>query len=205
MDSHQRQRINVDTIIRKMAKKVSFLGRIQQKLTKTSKITIYNSIISPHLDYCSSILLLANEEYLNRMQIIQNREMRIILRCHRWTDVKTMLDKSWVAIDKKTDIWTRLCLYSRSNTTWPQIILHPNCCTQEKLQHTYSGMLMIFVCHGTTAHTHKTLNGMLDWMNSINYRWMWKAVIIWTTLKNKWMNIWNWNIRFDDLLYYVNL
>jgi hypothetical protein len=31
----------------KMAKKVGFLGRIQQKHTKTAKITIYNSIISP--------------------------------------------------------------------------------------------------------------------------------------------------------------
>jgi hypothetical protein len=41
-----------------MANKVGFLGRIQQKLTKTAKITIYNSIILPHLDFCSSILFL---------------------------------------------------------------------------------------------------------------------------------------------------
>jgi hypothetical protein len=62
-----------------MAKKVGFLGRIQQKLTKTAKITIYNSIISPHLDFCSSNLFLSNEEDLNRLQVIQNRAMRIIL------------------------------------------------------------------------------------------------------------------------------
>jgi hypothetical protein len=83
---------HVDTTIKKMEKKVVFLGKLQQKLTKTAKITIYNSIISPHLDYCSSILFLANEEYLNRMQFIQNRAMRIILRFHRRTHVKTMLD-----------------------------------------------------------------------------------------------------------------
>jgi hypothetical protein len=51
----------VDTTIKKIAKEEGFLGKIQQKITKTSKITIYNSIISPHLDYCSSILCLANE------------------------------------------------------------------------------------------------------------------------------------------------
>jgi hypothetical protein len=83
---------HVDTTIKKMANKLGFLARIQQKLTKTAKITVYNSIISPHLDNCSSILFLANEEYLNRMQIIQNRTIRIILRCHRRTHVKTMLD-----------------------------------------------------------------------------------------------------------------
>jgi hypothetical protein len=53
---------------------------------------IYNSIISPHLDHCPSILFLTNEKNLNRMQIIQNRAMRIILRCHRRTYVKAMLD-----------------------------------------------------------------------------------------------------------------
>jgi hypothetical protein len=44
---------HVDTTLKKMAKKVGFLGRIQQKLTRTTKITIYNSIISPHLDSLS--------------------------------------------------------------------------------------------------------------------------------------------------------
>jgi hypothetical protein len=80
---------HVDTTPKKMAKKVGFLGRIQQKLTKTAKITIYNSIISPHLDFCSSILFLSNEEDLNRLQVIQNRAMRIILRCHCRTPVLT--------------------------------------------------------------------------------------------------------------------
>jgi hypothetical protein len=44
----------------------------QHVLTKTAKIAIYNSIISPHLDYSSSILFLANEDYFNRLQMIQN-------------------------------------------------------------------------------------------------------------------------------------
>jgi hypothetical protein len=36
--------IDVDTTIKKMAKKVGFFGRIQQKLSETAKIT-YSSII----------------------------------------------------------------------------------------------------------------------------------------------------------------
>jgi hypothetical protein len=61
---------HVDTTLKKMAKKVGFLGRIQQKFTKTTKITIYNRIISPHLDFCPSIRFLSNEEDLNRLQVI---------------------------------------------------------------------------------------------------------------------------------------
>jgi hypothetical protein len=74
MDKKLDYKQHVDTTIKKMAKKVGFLGRIQQKLTKTANITIYYSISSPHLYYCSSILFLTNKEYLNRMQIIQTEQ-----------------------------------------------------------------------------------------------------------------------------------
>jgi hypothetical protein len=96
---------HIDATIKKMAKKVDFLGRMQQ--TKTAKITIHNSIISPHLEYCSSIRFLANEEYLNCMQIIQNRAMTVILRCHRRTHVKTMLDNlEWQSTQQRIDMNT---------------------------------------------------------------------------------------------------
>jgi hypothetical protein len=36
---------HVDNTVKKMAVKVGFLGRIQQKLTKTAKTTIYKSTI----------------------------------------------------------------------------------------------------------------------------------------------------------------
>jgi hypothetical protein len=38
-----------------MAKKVGFLGRIQEKITKTAKITIYNSNTTPGLLFLDSI------------------------------------------------------------------------------------------------------------------------------------------------------
>jgi hypothetical protein len=145
---------HVDTTIKKMAKKVGFLGRIQLELTKTAKITIYNRIISPHLDYCSSILFLATEEYLNRMQIIQNRAMRIILRCH----VKTMLDNLECQSTKQR---TLVFIFKIKHNMGPrlsyiQIAVH-------KRSYSYTTrMLMIFICHGTTGHTHKTLYGMLN-------------------------------------------
>jgi hypothetical protein len=85
---------HVDTKLKKMGKKVGFLGRIQEKLTKTAKMTIYNSIISPHQDFCSSILFLFNEEDLNRLQVIQNGAMKKILRCH-W---RTHIGTTWIIL-----------------------------------------------------------------------------------------------------------
>jgi uncharacterized protein YunC (DUF1805 family) len=50
---------HIDKTVKKMAKKVGFLGRIQQKLTKTAEITNYKSIVSFRL-------LLINLIFINR-------------------------------------------------------------------------------------------------------------------------------------------
>lgn len=56
--------------------------------TYVSKITMYKSLIKPHFDYCASILFLANEQ---RLQKLQNKIMRNILGCNKYTPVKDML------------------------------------------------------------------------------------------------------------------
>jgi hypothetical protein len=46
---------------------------------------IYKSKIQPHIDYCSSIILLANEGEIRSLQLLKNRAMRIILKKARKT------------------------------------------------------------------------------------------------------------------------
>jgi hypothetical protein len=53
----------------KIAKKVGYLARIGKYLTKWTKILIYETIIPPHYEYCSSIFLTrANEKDIIRLQ-----------------------------------------------------------------------------------------------------------------------------------------
>jgi hypothetical protein len=47
---------NFNFILKKKANKINFLGRIRRKLTLNSRKLVYQTIISPHIDYCSSIL-----------------------------------------------------------------------------------------------------------------------------------------------------
>jgi hypothetical protein len=114
---------HVDTTLKKMVKKVGFLGKIQQKLSKTAKITICNSIISPHLDFCSSILFFSNEEDLNRLQVIQNRVMRIILRCHWRTHIRTMLDNlEWQSTKQRIYMNTLVFIFKIKNNMAPDYL-----------------------------------------------------------------------------------
>lgn len=79
-------------IMNKMSKKVSFLYRVGDNLSMYTKVILYKAIIAPHLEFCSSVLFLLNKNQIEQLQKIQNRAMRIILKCNRYTPIKMMLN-----------------------------------------------------------------------------------------------------------------
>lgn len=83
-----------DYIEKKIAKKVNFLRRIRRKIDKNTAILLYNSMILPHYDFCSSVLFLMNEGDLNKLQRLQNSALLTILKMRRGTNVASMLSQS---------------------------------------------------------------------------------------------------------------
>lgn len=83
---------NVDYVCKKVAKKVGLLTRLARNLTINARISIYKSVIAPHFDYCASLLYLSNASSFDRMQKLQNRAMRAILRCRKLTPIREMLE-----------------------------------------------------------------------------------------------------------------
>ena len=82
-----------------MAKKVGVLCRLRNILSINAKICIYNTIVRPHLNYCATILYMASGRAINRLQILQNRAIRCILNCNRYTSIKKMLNKlEWLNV-----------------------------------------------------------------------------------------------------------
>jgi hypothetical protein len=57
--------------------------RANGKLTAECKILLFKSIVSPHVDYCSSLLYLITDEQMKRLQKIQNEIMRLIFQCNK--------------------------------------------------------------------------------------------------------------------------
>jgi hypothetical protein len=90
---------HVDYICKKMGRKYGFMCRANGKLTTESKILLFKSIVSPHVDYCSSLLYLITDEQMKRLQKIQNEIMRLILHCNKRTHISWMLDTlKWQSI-----------------------------------------------------------------------------------------------------------
>lgn len=77
---------------KKVAKKVNFLYRIGKHISMYTRLTIYKTIISPHFEYCSTLMLNMNAYSMQMLQRAQNRAMRAILGCNRYTPVIDMLE-----------------------------------------------------------------------------------------------------------------
>lgn len=83
---------NSDYIIKKVAKKIYFLRRISNYLSMFSRILVYKTIIAPHFEYCATLQLYLNNNDIQKLQKMQNKAMRIILKCNRYTPIDTMLN-----------------------------------------------------------------------------------------------------------------
>jgi hypothetical protein len=69
---------HIENISKKVAKGLGVLRRLQSFVPKSILITIYNSLIVPHLDYCSSVWGSVGKGLSNKIQKLQNRAARII-------------------------------------------------------------------------------------------------------------------------------
>lgn len=92
IDENLKFKKHCEYILNKMSKKVNFMRRIGGNLTMSTKILLYKAIISPHIEYCSSILFNFNQNEIEKLQKLQNKSMRTILKCNRYTPIKTMLE-----------------------------------------------------------------------------------------------------------------
>ena len=82
---------HINYVCKKIAKKIGVLKRVSWYLSIDSRKLVYNTIVLPHFNYCSTVLYLANQSDMDRLQKLQNRAMRVILRCNIYTRVNDML------------------------------------------------------------------------------------------------------------------
>lgn len=89
-------------ICKKISKKIYFFSKIRNKISLENAINIYNTIIKPHFEYCSSILFLSSREMLSKLQKLQNKGMRITLKVGRYTQINFMLETlKWLSVHQK--------------------------------------------------------------------------------------------------------
>lgn len=90
---------HVQHIIKQIAKKIGILYRASKQLTTQARVTVYSSMLKPHFQYCSTILFLCTNCDIDKLQIQQNKIMRLILKCSYDTHIHDMLHElKWLSV-----------------------------------------------------------------------------------------------------------
>jgi len=91
IDDRLRFKDHCNYMLKKIEKKTSFLNKIGSDISTYTRCIIYKAIIAPHFEYCAMLLMNMGESQLDKLQVVQNRAMRVILQCDRYTKMECML------------------------------------------------------------------------------------------------------------------
>lgn len=123
---------HLDYIAKKMNKKLGLFNRIKDKLPLETKIIFYESIVAPHIDYCSSVFFIMNQSQIYRLQKIQNRFMRAILRAESRTHIREMLEVlEWKSINQRINFNVLKLLFRLENGDLPNYLDSILCTNRE--------------------------------------------------------------------------
>ena len=104
----------------KISKKIGFFKRIRRYIPLNCAVTIYNTLILPYFDYCSSIIFMSNSENIRKFQVLQNRAMRTVLKCDYRTPINDMLTiLGWLNIEQRLKFNALVMIFKIKNEMYP--------------------------------------------------------------------------------------
>ena len=105
---------HADYVCKKVASRVSILGRVRSFVTKEAATLVHNALILPLFDYCDIAWSNLLQQDIDRLQRLQNRSARIITRCSRSSEAIEQLH--WPTLSSRRSYHKAklvfLCLHS---------------------------------------------------------------------------------------------
>ena len=121
------QNLNWETHIRETSKKIasgiSAIKRIRKFVPREILLTIYNSLIQPHFDYCSVVWGCCSKGLSQKLQKLQNRAARIITFSNYDSNVDELLrNLNWKKLDHQRAVNKAIMMYNTVNNQTPDYI-----------------------------------------------------------------------------------
>ena len=86
IDKHLTWHDHIDKLCKKVASAIGALKRVRSYITIDASIQIYQALIQPHFDYCCTVWDGLGETLSTKLQKLQNRAARVIMRSSYDTD-----------------------------------------------------------------------------------------------------------------------
>ena len=122
IDEHLNWKDHVNNISCKISKAIGVLNRLKSFLPLRILVNLYNTMILPHLSYCTVVWGKCAIYLLNRIHILQKRAIRVVTNSHFLTSTDILFKK--LNILKISDLYTlqAACfMYNYSKGLLPQL------------------------------------------------------------------------------------
>ena len=86
------QYIYIDNFCKNIASAIGALERIISYIPMSTAVQVYHALIQPHFDYCCSVWDGLGETLSTKLQKLQNRAVRVIMRTSYDTNADVLLD-----------------------------------------------------------------------------------------------------------------
>ena len=114
---------HINIISNKVAKGLGVLRRLRPFVPRNTLITIYNSLIAPYLDYCSTVWGSIGNFLSQKAQKLQNRAARIITHSNYDTRSKDILNNlGWKDLAERRRQQLATIMFKTMNNQVPQYI-----------------------------------------------------------------------------------
>ena len=112
-----------DYTIRKINSKLAALGRASRYLDTKLLLTLYKALILPHLDYCDIVWDSCSKKYKSKLQILQNRALRMIFRRDRNTPTTELHRMGGLrSLQERRKFHMGIFMFRATNNTLPTYI-----------------------------------------------------------------------------------
>ena len=156
MDENLTFNTHINTIIKNVNHKMYLLKRVKGYLTPKTCILIYKSFILPLMEYGCTLYMNANNSHLNRLQILQNKCLKICLDkdkkyntelLHKEANINLLSERRDVQLMKEMFLRTKLDKYLDKNVsgrvtrshTVPKLYVPSFKTNQARKSHIYKG------------------------------------------------------------------
>ena len=102
IDQNLSWNVHVNNLCKKIAAGIGVIKRSRSFVLFDTLQHMYSSLVQPHFDYCSEIWGCCNKALSTKLQKLQNRAARILLRASYDTNSDSLIDKlGWRKLDKQ--------------------------------------------------------------------------------------------------------
>ena len=94
--------LHVKEVVKKVSGTIACIRRIRNYISRKNLITLYYSLILPHLNYCNSVWGNTSKQNLTKLQKLQNRYARLVLRAEYFTPQNVLMSKlKWRSLEER--------------------------------------------------------------------------------------------------------